>query len=543
MEPRRVLAIGLDGLELTYAERLMADGRLPALAGLRDRAARFRLAYGPAQRTGLAWEHVASGKSPDAGGRWAAVEFDPTTYEAWQEGARFSPWWSGMDRRIVVFDTPYVDLSRAPNTKGVVGWGAHDPGTKSTVAPDDLAADFERRVGAYPAPEWTYGLPWPSAARSQAMGDRLVDALRIRTDAARWLASDRLPDWDLFFAVEGELHGATEGLWHGVDPAHPLHNHRSAKAAERSIEQLYAGMDDMVAALMAAAGDASVVAFTLGGMGSNHSDVASMVLLPELLYRRTFGRPLLALPPEWTADPSGVPDLPEDAVWARTVGACLPPLPGGARQRKGGLRSVARRIVRPIRKALRGSTLASTRGGTRSPGARSGVAWQPAHRYSPHWPSMPAFAVPSYYDGRIRLNLRGRERQGTVDPAHYEQTLTDIESLLRECRNPRTGEPAVAGFERASTSDPLALSGSEVDLQVIWNGVVAAIEHPTLGVVGPVPLRRTGGHTGEHGMAYVAGAGITPGERGVRSAFDVVPTIADLLGAPLPAGTSGTSLL
>ena len=60
----RVLAIGLDGLELTLVERLIAEGEMPALAELRRRAARFRLDHGSAQRTGLAWEHVASGLSP-----------------------------------------------------------------------------------------------------------------------------------------------------------------------------------------------------------------------------------------------------------------------------------------------------------------------------------------------------------------------------------------------------------------------------------------------------------------------------------------------
>ena len=85
---RRVLVIGLDGLEVTLAERLMAAGEMPALTALRQRAARFLLDHGPAQRTGLAWEHVASGRSPDEARRWAAVEFDPATYAAWQEGAR-----------------------------------------------------------------------------------------------------------------------------------------------------------------------------------------------------------------------------------------------------------------------------------------------------------------------------------------------------------------------------------------------------------------------------------------------------------------------
>src|SRR5713101_1747950 len=122
MAGRRVLVLGLDGLDVTFAERLMAAGDMPALAELRRRAARFRLDHGPAQRTGLAWEHVASGLSPEAGRRWAAVEFDPTTYVAWQEGARFTPWWAGLDLRVVVFDTPYVDLRRTPRTRGIVGW-------------------------------------------------------------------------------------------------------------------------------------------------------------------------------------------------------------------------------------------------------------------------------------------------------------------------------------------------------------------------------------------------------------------------------------
>src|SRR5687767_8568739 len=92
MPSQRVLAIGLDGLEVTLAERLMAAGEMPALAALRGRAARFLLDHGPAQRTGLAWEHMASGRSPESARRWAAVEFDPATYRAWQEGARFTPW-------------------------------------------------------------------------------------------------------------------------------------------------------------------------------------------------------------------------------------------------------------------------------------------------------------------------------------------------------------------------------------------------------------------------------------------------------------------
>ena len=166
MPRQRVLAIGLDGLEVTLAERLMAAGEMPALAALRHRTERFLLDHGPAQRTGLAWEHMASGRSPDSAQRWAAVEFDPATYLAWQEGARFTPWWTELERSVVIFDAPYVDLRLAPGTRGIVAWGAHDPGAVAAGRPREMFRDFRRRFGEYPS-QWTYGTPWPSPGRTR----------------------------------------------------------------------------------------------------------------------------------------------------------------------------------------------------------------------------------------------------------------------------------------------------------------------------------------------------------------------------------------
>jgi predicted AlkP superfamily phosphohydrolase/phosphomutase len=544
MARRRVLAIGLDGLEVTLAERLMAAGEMPALAELGQMSARFRLDHGPAQRTGLAWEHFASGLSPDAGCRWSAVEFDPATYTAWQEGARFTPWWAGLDRRVVVFDAPYVDLGRAPNTRGVVGWGAHDPGIATGSCPQELLAEFEGRFGQYSASAWTYATPFPSAARTRVMGEAVSLALDVRTRAARWLATERFRDWDLFLAVVGELHGSIEGLWHGVDPGHPLHGHPSSSAANRALIEVHRALDRMVGDLVSAAGDAAIVAFAMGGMGPNHSDVPSMLLLPELLYRHASGQSLLAVPDKWTAAPLSLPELEGEVTWAVASRAWVPEhAPEPASTRSGDLISLARRLPGPVRavlKAVRSARSGRARG---APAGRLGLQWQPALRYRHHWPRMPAFALPSFYDGRIRINLRGRERHGMIDPSQYEHTCRELEAMLLECRDARTGEPVVDSFERASTRDPLAMTGSEADLLVVWRGVVAALEHPRLGLIGPVPLRRTGGHTGPHGMAYLAASGLEPGDHGVRSSFDVAPTLARLLDAKPSVPMSGTSLL
>ena len=544
MPRRRLLAIGLDGLEVGFAEKLMAAGEMPALAALRRRAACFKLDHGPAQRTGFAWGHVASGLSPEAGRRWAPVEFDPTSYATWQEGARFTPWWAALDLQVVVFDPPYVDLRRARNVRGVVGWGAHDPGTVPAGRPSGLLAEFEQRFGRYPASRWTYATPWPSPARTQAMGDALARALDVRSSAAQWFATARLPDWDFFIAVSGEVHSAVEALWYGVDPQHPLHGHPSA-AAGRGMLDVHRALDRMVGALVGAARDAAIVAFAMGGMGPNHSDLPSMVLLPELLYRERFGQPLLTLPPSWRAVASGIPILDEEDDWGKASETWVPmPPEKRAPHSSAPFLSLARRLPVPVKGALKAVRAAAADWRShKAPPGRWGLEWQPSARYRRHWSRMPAFALSSFYDGRIRINLKGRERHGIVEPSRYEEMCRALESLLCECRNPRTGEPVVDFIERPWTRNPLALTSSEADLLVVWRGVVAAFEHPRLGLIGPLPLRRTGGHTGPHGMAYIAAPGLEPADRGVRSAFDMVPAIVRLLGDEPPAHMSGTSLL
>jgi predicted AlkP superfamily phosphohydrolase/phosphomutase len=535
------MAIGLDGLEATLAERFMAEGEMPALANLRKRAACFRLDEGPALRSGLPWEHVASGLLPHEGGRWGPVEFDPASYTAWQGGAEFEPWWAKTDLRVVVFDPPFVDLRRARNTQGIVAWGAHNAGTVGISRPESLLDEFVQRFGNYPAAEWQYGTPWPSAARARRMGEALSRAVDVRSQAAQWLASERFPEWDFFFVVASELHSGIEGLWHGVDTGHPLNTHPSASASAAALLDIHRALDRMVGQLVNIAGDAVIVVFNMGGMGPNCSDVQSMVLLPELLYRHAFGQPLLAIPPEWSANPKGLPILDEHDSW-ETAKASWVPEPPNSQRATDTVRTFARRLPKPVKDLLTGARSWTAERRKRRRPLRQDLNYMPCYHYRHHWQRMPAFALPSFLDGRIRINLRGRERDGIVELSGHEETCRTLETLVGECRDPRTGEPAVATIERARTANPLALGSSESDLLIVWRDVAAAIEHPRLGLIGPVPLRRTGGHT-PHGIAYVAAPSLDPGDRGVRPSFDIVRTIVQLLGVEPTARIGGKSLL
>ena len=334
----RVLVIGLDGLDIGFADQLMTQGELPALRELRDRSARFLLEHGAATRTGLAGEHFASGLTPEAAQRSSVVMVDPSTYEVWQEGARFEPFFARLDARCVVFDATYTDLTRAPDAVGLVAWGAHDPGTTTTAHPPDLLAE----VPPYPSSEWLYAVPWPSVERTKAMGEALVDGLATRSRVANWLLAERFDDWELAIVVAGEPHSAAEGLWHGLEPTHPLHEHPSAPFAAEAVTDVYREADRLVATLVESCDPSRVVVFSMGGMGSNESDIASMVLLPELLFRWAGRDALLVVPPEWSNNPRDVPMLPEDVSWghASTTWYPVPSEPGATK------RSVAARSGR-----------------------------------------------------------------------------------------------------------------------------------------------------------------------------------------------------
>ena len=530
---QRVIAVGLDGYEESLERRLIEAGELPALASLRGRSARYLLDHGPAQRSGLAWEHVSTGLSPERAGRWAALHFDPETYYVWQGGTRLRPFPSLLKARTVVFDAPYFDLAQAPEVRGVVGWGAHDPGVAHAARPDSLRDEFRARFGEYPAERWIYGIVWASAERTREMGEALARAVRRRSLAARWLLGERLPDWDLALVVVSEPHSAVEGLWHGVDPGHPLHRMPSAGLAREGLLSVYRAVDRLVGELAGAFPDAAMVVFSMGGMGPNHSDTASMVLLPELMYRHAFGRTLLRQPGGWS-DACASPLLGERQDWAEAIRANIT-----ARSER---RFTPRRALKRLGRALpRGS--APLPDHPEESYLRCSVGWIPATLYQKHWRSMPAFALPSYYDGRIRINLSGRESAGLVPLSEYGARCDEIESLLRECRDPATGSEVVMHIERADVRTPLALGETESDITVVWKGTFCALDHPALGRVGPVPYRRPGGHTGPFGMAYVSNAGLNPGDRGIRSSFDVVPTLIEMLGEPLPEGLSGVSLL
>jgi len=118
---------------------------------------------------------------------------------------------------------------------------------------------------------------------------------------------------------------------------------------------------------------------------------------------------------------------------------------------------------------------------------------------------------------------------------------TQMIESLHQCRNLLNGNKVIAAIHWPK-HDAHSVGASEADLYVEWESAPLGLTHPRLGSIGPLPYRRTGGHTGAGGFLFINGSGGTSGDHGLASSFDVVPTILDLLGEPQHSGISGTSL-
>jgi hypothetical protein len=321
-------------------------------------------------------------------------------------------------------------------------------------------------------------------------------------------------------------------MWHGIDTDHPLHRLQSAVASAEGVAAVYREVDALVRKLSEELNGVQVLVFAPHGMGPNESDVPSMLLLAELLLRAETGRTLFRSRYDWSSSCDA--PLAESENWDRAVlDRLLHDETGFDSGPANDLSAAASNRPRPgppqvIDEARRARGIS--------------VEWMPASQYRRYWPSMRAFALPAYYNGRIRINLKGRESLGIVERHQYDAVCREITALLMECRDLATGEPLVDSVERTAT-EPLALNDTEADLEVYWRRHSTDMIHPRLGRIGPAPHRRTGGHTGPCGFAYLSGTDIEPGDRGTGSYLDVVPTIFHLLDREVPSGISGNSLI
>jgi predicted AlkP superfamily phosphohydrolase/phosphomutase len=151
----------------------------------------------------------------------------------------------------------------------------------------------------------------------------------------------------------------------------------------------------------------------------------------------------------------------------------------------------------------------------------------------------------------IRLNLRGREPNGAVEPgAEADEILRDIRAELLALEHPQTGEKIVSAVRSAAEAYGPDHHPDVPDLIVSLRddlGVLDTCRSSRIGLV-RVPfeltVRRTGAHPAIPSALWIAGPTVpSPAPSGEGEAIDLAPTVLAQLDVPLPDWIHGKSLL
>jgi predicted AlkP superfamily phosphohydrolase/phosphomutase len=412
--------------------RLLERGDLPALRALAAEGI-----WGPVRSpaplgSGAVWPTFLTGHAPARHGLYGEWTWRPDVMSlgalSW---SHLDPFWRsdvGRSRRVTILDVPFARLLDVAGCVEVLDWGAHDrQGGRLQVAPRRLEGTVVEAGGVHPFAGEFVGAAGPGDGAGLArVVARCLAGVAQRGRLARRLLVDTAPD--LLLVVFTEAHRASHVLWHTVDPTHPDHAASPDGATpRRGLVELFVAIDREIGLLRELAGpESALVVFSLHGMRGTRG-------IPTVL------RPLLeahgfAVPRPWRAR-----SLRERA--ASTLTAIKRRVPDAAK------RVYHRRLPRGMTDLL----------------------IQPSMPLPPYdWSRTTAFALPTDQHGWVRVNLRGREAQGIVDPDRYDEVCRRIEEALAGAQRIE-GLRLVQAVNRTAADAAKAATSPLPDLVIHWN--------------------------------------------------------------------------
>lgn len=512
--PARVLFIGLDAAEPTLLRAMIARGDLPAVARIASRGAAGSLANCMFTLPGAVWPEIFSGVSCGTLPRFfhprqiitgqaaprplgvADVEHDPTFWKVASDAGR----------RVAVVDIPH-----APPTPGFTGtqvtdFGLHDAHFGASSRPASLLAELHRTHGRYPVPSCDH--MGGSVRANLSLLARLREAVELKTRVLLdVLARD---DWDLFACAFSESHCAGHWFWIYHDERHWGYAAHAAKELREAVRSIYRRLDTAVGRLLDAATPETVVLLASHGMAPY---VAGYQMLPEVLARLGMssgeagrGRRLRALQ-------QTVKHWVPRRYW-EGLGRLLVEHPA------------ARALLRPLQRGQGAMFFPLESAGTR------------------------AAYVPNNTIGAIRLNLRGREPYGCVEPGpEADAVMRELREALLELRHPASGTPIVSAVIRADEVFGADHHPDVPDLIVRFRQDLGLLERCESARVGRIHVpvgsrwgRRTGDHSPRSAI-WLSGPRVPAGARLQRgSLLDVAPTLLASLDCALPSWLDGAPL-
>lgn len=446
--------IHVDALNVELLDRLIAEGRMPTFAELRRRGAWTPLETPGTHFPGASYYSMHSGLGVGDHGfyfpfQWSARE-QRLRYRL-ELGPPQAMWdrLSAAGRRCFVVDPYEFGEPASLLGRGVCGWQmANILSLLRWSVPKGWSRPYERRFGRASDTQEVFGkrsvrtllaLRRAYLAASARIADLTTDVLRRES-------------FDYMYVGLLAPHHAGHVFW---DVSQLDVDDETRAQFEGTLPLMYEEADRAVGRVLdALPGGADVIVVSPLGMGA---DTSRVDLLGEML------RLVLGGHSEDGDREAG------GRIWR--LRAAVP-----TSFRAGVARAIGARAAREVTARL----------------STSGIDWS----------TTKAFLLPSDENGQIRLNLRGRERDGIVDPAEAEALVTEIADGLMTFYD-LGGGATVAGIDRTADLFPGRRNDLLPDLIVRWSDTpstrIAGTRSEQFGEArrrGGAGTGRNGGHTG-----------------------------------------------
>ncbi len=419
-----ICVIQFDAASETLVERMLAAGDLPSLAAATERGHRLELQTPARDFPAGAFYSLYSGVPVADHGivypfQWSAPEMRVRFADAF---AAPSPVWerlAGSGCRVLVVD-PYEcrPPEGAIDLEGLVvaGWGFHERVVLPRWShPAGALRGLERRHGRSPAVTEVFGERRPAELL------RLRERLLASPGRTLELVREQLagPTTDLVWVTLSAAHLGGHAFWAGTSLELGELPARERDLLGGGVEEIYREVDRVIGELVALLPEGRDLIITSPvGMEANTSRTD---MLAEMLAAILSGR-------------SAEPDR------ASSIWALRDRVPNTWRRRVASVMPDGAALELTARLELRGYDWERTR----------------------------AFAHPSDSQGYVRLNLRGRERDGIVSPEEAPALIAEIEDGLRGFRL-SSGAPVVASFVRTAEAYEGRHLDRLPDLVVQWS--------------------------------------------------------------------------
>jgi len=499
----RVLFIGLDMGDFALIEKWSLEGFLPTFRSLMTEGISAKLKTTADALHTSSWPTIFTGTLPGKHGVYYPFQPIPGRQQPEHIGPSqygMPSFWQILDRagkHCIVLDAPETFPAVGFTGAQIFEWGTWAWYWKRMTTPLEMERQLKKKFGPYPLKleAKRLGLGMPDLAY---LHRQLIAGVAQKAQITKWLIHSR--PWDLLAVVFAELHPGGHYLWPENTPRCQDHSTKSVDFSATELREIYAAVDAAIGDIIKECGeDVTVYIISGDGVGPNH---CGWHLLPQFLSRL------------------GVTEPSSDS--------------GNGRSRKSLLDHLRNAVPPRVRSEI-----------------QSRLPWQFRHwlafrlMANIDWSRTKAFTLPADLEGCIRINLRGREPQGIVEPgSHYEDICAELTLALQELVNPATGRAAVRRVCRIDHLFPGDLRDQLPDLTVIWNdeAELREVYSDRLGLISEAPVDpRTGTHY-PTGFLVARGPTVRSGRIQNGHIADFAPTLLSSFGINPPANMDGHPL-